>query len=88
MDPYSPLADVLRSQHDHVKIAVDVEVTALDGVASAADTADASSWILAVVANVDKGFEETALLVLKRRRKDKSKAKVVDALPVVGVYAR
>lgn len=39
--------------------------------------------ILAVVTNVERGYEEACIFVLKRRRKDAHSVKIVDGFPIV-----
>lgn len=70
MDPYSPLFAVVRAQREHVKMAL--------GVASE----DGPDGIVAVVSNVEAGHEECCVLVLRRRKKDATQAKVVDGLAI------
>lgn len=86
MDPFTPLFGVLRQGREHVKMAIECWLPSTPHKSplhqNASHESHGKQRIFAVVTNVDKGYEEACVFVLKRRRREPNSAKVVDGLPI------
>jgi len=82
MDPYPPLFSVIRTQREHVKIAIDASLPRADTSDKNLVEEQQQKCIFAIISNVEQGFEECCILVCKRRRNNINQVKVIEGLAI------